>query len=212
MTITALHGGAAYHCETLEAPRYAGLFDALVRPEELDDAALAGVTRLVVPCRMHPQRLLRHHERFNRFINEGGTLVAMGETFQDEWLDGVVFHPVPTNFWWWLDPKADLGVTIEAPGHPLMAGLSKRDVSWHLHGWYEIPAKAEMLLSDESGRPILYAEPRGKGRLVVTSLDPFYHHGSHFMPATTRFLDRFLPNLAGWAGQTSPADPEGQTS
>lgn len=50
---------------------------------------------------------------------------------------------------------------------------------------------------------MLYADGhswRG-GRLVVTSLDPFYHHGSHFMPATTRFLDRFLPNLVAWTRQ-----------
>lgn len=33
--------------------------------------------------------------------------------------------------------------------------------------------------------------------MIVTSLDPVYHHGSRFMPATTRFLDRFLPNLRG---------------
>ena len=35
------------------------------------------------------------------------------------------------------------------------------------------------------------------GRLLITSLDPMYHHGSHFMPATTRFLDGFLPYLKG---------------
>lgn len=29
--------------------------------------------------------------------------------------------------------------------------------------------------------------------MIVSSLDPLYHHGSHFMPATTRFLDRFIP-------------------
>jgi hypothetical protein len=28
---------------------------------------------------------------------------------------------------------------------------------------------------------------------ILTSLDPFFHHGSHFMPATTRFPDGFLP-------------------
>ena len=30
-------------------------------------------------------------------------------------------------------------------------------------------------------------------RLIVSTLDPFYHHGSNFMPATTKFLDGFLP-------------------
>ena len=33
------------------------------------------------------------------------------------------------------------------------------------------------------------------GRMLVTSLDPCYHHGSYFMPATTRFLRGFLPWL-----------------
>jgi len=33
------------------------------------------------------------------------------------------------------------------------------------------------------------------GQMILTTLDPFYHHGSHFMPATTRFLDGFLPWL-----------------
>ena len=31
------------------------------------------------------------------------------------------------------------------------------------------------------------------GTLLVTSLDPMYHFGSYFMPATERFLDGFLP-------------------
>lgn len=30
-----------------------------------------------------------------------------------------------------------------------------------------------------------------------TSLDPMYHFGSYFMPATERFLDGLLPWLAG---------------
>lgn len=40
-----------------------------------------------------------------------------------------------------------------------------------------------------------------QGTLVVAALDPFYHHGSYFMPATTRFLDGFLPWLrfGNWA-------------
>lgn len=58
---------------------------------------------------------------------------------------------------------------------------------------------AEVLATDRDGLAALYAdEVSTPGRLVVTSLDPIYHHGSHFMPATTRFLDRFLPNLKGW--------------
>jgi hypothetical protein len=28
--------------------------------------------------------------------------------------------------------------------------------------------------------------------VLATTLDPCYHHGSHFMPATTHFLKGFL--------------------
>jgi hypothetical protein len=199
MIMAALHTGSFFHCETLEAPRYAPLFGRLIRPEALDAESLNGVDTLLVPCRTHPLRLVPRRELLRAFMAKGGTLVAMGETFHDQWLDDVVCHPVPTNFWWWLTPGADLGVSIARPGHPLLAGLGKRDVSWHLHGWFEPPPEADILLTDAEDRSILHVEPRGKGRLVVTSLDPTYHHGSHFMPATTRFLDRFLPNLAGWA-------------
>lgn len=34
------------------------------------------------------------------------------------------------------------------------------------------------------------------GTLVVSTLDPLSHYGGHFMPATERFLDGFLPWLA----------------
>lgn len=29
--------------------------------------------------------------------------------------------------------------------------------------------------------------------MIVATLDPLSHYGSHFMPATERFLDGFLP-------------------
>ncbi len=34
------------------------------------------------------------------------------------------------------------------------------------------------------------------GRWIVTTLDPDYHFGSYFMPATERFLEGFFPFLA----------------
>lgn len=198
--LVALHPGAAYLCETLEGPRYASLFDALVRPEDLDDAVLDSTKALLIPSRTNPERLRPHVSRLIRFLGNGGILVAMGETFQDVWVPGVVLHPLETNFWWWLEPGADLGMNVADSTHPLMRGCGKRDVTWHMHGWYEPPSGSKVLIADSEGRAHMY-EDRASfgGHLVITSLDPCYHHGSHFMPATTRFLDRFLPNLREWA-------------
>ncbi len=197
--LAALHPGTSYHCEALEGPRYAHHFGRLIRPEALDAGALACVRTLVVPCRTHPARLRPHFPLLCAFLAAGGTLVAMGETFQDEWIDGVAFEPCETNYWWWLEPGADLGVRFAKPDHPLLRGMEPRATTWHLHGWYEPPPGAETLLTDAQGRSMLYVDTWSfGGRLVVTSLDPFYHHGSHFMPAATRFLDGFLPNLRAW--------------
>lgn len=204
--VTALHPGAAYLCETLEGERYRSLFDRLVRPEALDDAALDDTAALYIPSRTNPERLAPHISRITRFLSDGGIVVAMGETFQDKWIPDVVLHPVETNFWWWLEPGADLGMNVVNPSHSLMRGLEKRDITWHMHGWYEPPKGSEVLIGDADGRGHMYVDTLSfGGHLVITSLDPCYHHGSHFMPATTRFLDKFLPNLRDWAAATSRA-------
>jgi hypothetical protein len=126
----------------------------------------------------------------------------MGESGSHEWLPHVAFTPTPTNWWWWLTPGADLGVRIAAPDHPLLAGMADRDVTWHLHGHFAPPEGAQVLVRDAAGRAVMLDDPVSTpGRMIVTSLDPVYHHGSHFMPATTRFLDRFLSNLRRVADQ-----------
>ena len=201
--LAALHPGASFHYETLDGARYRDLFGRRIRPEDASSETLAGARVLLVPCRTNPLRIARHWPLFAKFLARGGTLVAMGETFQDEWIPGVAFHPVETNFWWWREPGADLGVSVVRPGHDLLQDIGKKEVTWHLHGWYELPEGAQALVTDREGRPIIYEDRRSfGGRLIVTSLDPCFHHGSHFMPATTLFLDRFLPNLARSAAAT----------
>ena len=112
------------------------------------------------------------------------------------WLPSIRFTSVPANWWWWLEPGASLGLSITDPRHPLFARIGANDIAWHLHGVFAPPDGARSLIDDAEGRSVLYLdEVTTKGRMLVTSLDPFYHHGSHFMPAATRFLDGFLPWL-----------------
>jgi len=194
MSILAVHPGASYHIESLEAPRYAGCFDRLVRPEDLPQVVLEDFSVVLIPCRTPADRMLEHAGRLRAYLDAGGTVIATGESDSGIFLPAINFTPQPTNFWWWLTPGADLGVRIVAPGHALFRRLEERDLAWHLHGWFDPPPGAEVLAVNESGNPILYIdEVSTAGRMVVTSLDPFYHHGSYFMPAATRFLDGFLP-------------------
>lgn len=194
MSILAVHPGAYYHIESFEAPRYAGLFDRLVRPEDLAAERLEDHAVVLIPCRTPADRMEPHKQQLRAYLDSGGTIIATGESESQLFLPGIKFTPQPTNFWWWLTPGADLGVRITKPEHSLFERLAQRDVTWHLHGWFDVPDGAEVLAVNGENKPILYIdEVTTSGRMIITSLDPFFHHGSHFMPATTRFLDGFLP-------------------
>ncbi|UJW84877.1 hypothetical protein [Devosia sp. SL43] len=204
MSILAIHPGAYYHIESLEAPRYADHFDRLVRPEDLAAERLEEHAVVLIPCRTPADRMEEHKPQLRAYLDNGGTIIATGESESQLFLPGISFTPQSTNFWWWLTPGADLGVRITKSEHSLFERLAQRDITWHLHGWFDVPNGAEVLAVNGEGKPILYIdEVTTKGRMVITSLDPFFHHGSHFMPATTRFLDGFLP----WMRETLDKDP-----
>ena len=191
----AIDAGTSYHHVALTG-RYAGLFEATPYVRQLAEVDLAAFDVVVVTCRTPGCRLEPQRARFRRYLEAGGTLVAMGETEPWRWLDGIRFTPVPTNYWWWLEPGADPGLQALQPRHSLWRHLPATDVVWHYHGHFAPPAGATTLVACREGGAVLYEDTVSTGgRLILTSLDPFYHHGSYFMPAATRFLDGFLPWL-----------------
>lgn len=199
--IVAPSSGTYYHIRSLEGPRYTQAFDVICRPEQLGQV-LRPDDILWLPCRTPAQRMIAQRQVVARHLDAGGTVVALGESRSDLWLPAVNFTETETNWWWWLDPSADLGVRVSetAASHPLMQGIGDREVTWHLHGWFVPPDGATILARDGEGRPILYEDRVSTpGTMILSSLDPMFHHGSHFMPATTRFLDRFVPNLKAYA-------------
>lgn len=195
--LAAIDGGTYYHHRTLYEPPFTRFFDRTVHVREIGPRDLAGVDVLVVPCRLNPCLVTPLGPLLQAFMRGGGTLVAMGETLQDRWLHGIAITPVETNYWWWLEPGADLGLRLPRPDHPLFRRLDRAAVTWHLHGWFHAHPHHRSLVDTAEGCSILFegVVSFAPGRLVATTLDPCYHHGSHFMPATTRFLEGFLPWL-----------------
>ncbi len=196
--LAALDGGTYYHDEALRGARYAHFFDRLIYLPELMEAPLDDLDALIVTCRSNPDWLRPAAARLHAFLAGGGTLVAMGECEAHTWLP-LDWTPTAPNFWWWLEPEAELGLRMATPGHPLFQSLSLREASWHYHGHFRVPHGAESLIDCAEGGSILLDDrvTFGPGRLIATTLDPFYHHGSFFMPAASAFLDRFLPWLRG---------------
>ncbi|MCM2474392.1 hypothetical protein HGO38_12990 [Rhizobium sp. CG5] len=198
--IVAPTSGTYYHIRSLEGPAYTAIFDIICTPEQLSNV-LQPDDVLWVPCRTPANRMIAQKGTILRHLQSGGTVVALGESRSDLWLPAIDFIGTPTNWWWWLDPSANLGVKVTdaAADHPLMRGIGDRDATWHLHGWFVPPEGATVLACDGEGRAILYEDAVStRGRMIISSLDPMFHHGSHFMPATTRFLDRFVPNLKAY--------------
>lgn len=193
-TLAALDSGTYYHHRTLYEPRYRDFFDATLYARELGKARLTDYDVVLVSCRTDPSLLVPHRQRFADYLAEGGCVVAMGSTGPHHWLPGVVWHDRPTNFWWWKE-GGSLGLQCGDRDHPLFDHLTLQDATWHYHGFFEPPAGARPLITVAGGAVLYEDHVTTPGRMLVTSLDPMYHHGSHFMPATTRFLDGFLPYL-----------------
>lgn len=200
--IAALDAGTYYHHRTFHTPELMPYLDRHLYLPELDDVALAGCDALIVSCRTNPDLLVPHRERFARFLAAGKTLVAMGETGAHRWLDGVRWTDCEVNFWWWKTPGADSGLRLAQPSHPLFSHLTLADATWHQHGTFTPPPGARSLIDKAGAGSVLYEDRHSTpGRLIVTSLDPMYHHGSYFMPAASRFLRGFLP----WLKASTPA-------
>lgn len=197
MRIAMIDGGTYYHHRTLHDPDLTPSLAGGLYAPELIDADLRPYDCLYVGSRQDASDLQRAAPRLRAFLDDGGTIVATSDTEAETWVPGVQWQPTPINFWWWLTPGASSGLRVSAPSHPMFDALSLGDATWHHHGVLTPPAGAVSLIDADDGGSILYDDTVSTGgRLIVTTLDPCYHHGSYFMPATTRFLKKFLPWLA----------------
>jgi len=202
--LAAVYGGSAQHHRALTIGKYAcHLTGGLLYLPDLAGTDLTGYDGLIIPERLHRGQLTAAADRIRELLDAGGTVVTFsgGEPLP-EFLPGVRFEHRPTNYWWWLEPGADLGLSSPAPEHPLFEHLTLRDCTWHYHGVLDPPDGAEVLVALPTGEALLYVDRVSTpGTLVVAALDPMSHFGAYFMPATERFLDGFWP----WMNQATAA-------
>ncbi len=206
--IAMIDGGLYFHDVTAKDPRYAGYLAATPYVLDLETFDFAAYDAVIVPCRIPPSRMQAHADRLRAYLDGGGTVVSLAATGAQTFLPGVTWEDTPVNFWWWLDPEAEPFTTLDAPDHPLFDHIDQSACTWHHHGVLHPPKGAQALVSRKDGGSLLYVdEVSTNGRLVVSTMDPVFHHGNHFMPGASRFLDGILAWLSSPEGAARKGRP-----
>ena len=194
--IAVLYSGNAPHNRTFNVPKYRKFIEKLIYLPEFGEASLDGMEALIVPSQLNGKLLLASKQKILDFAEKGGIVAVFGPQPWD-WLPSQKWEERETNFWWWLEKDAKSGLVLTAPDYGLFDYITLADATWHQHGVFWPPAGAQKLICTEDGGAVMYVDKVStKGTWLITTLDPDYHFGSYFMPATERFLDGFFPWLA----------------
>lgn len=194
--IAVVYGGHSQHHRTFNEAKYRRYFDRLIYLPEFEQSSLEGIEVLLMPSQLHMELVMKSKDKIRQFAENGGVVVSFGPQ-PINWIPEQKWEFRPTNFWWWLDKNAKSGLVLDQPEHDLFNYISLEAATWHYHGVFYPPEGAQTLISTDEGGAVMYIDQTSTaGTWIVTTLDPDYHYGSYFMPATEVFLDGFLPWLA----------------
>lgn len=195
--LAIVHNGTYSHLTIMKDPAVIAYSPTWLHIRDLAPGDLNGFRTVILADRMHPELLQAHAPEFFQVAERGGTLVVMGINEAHTWLPGLTYRDAPTNFWWWSTGE-DPGIRPTSLEHEAWRFLSPKSVIWHQHGSFKIDHEVTSLLEleelNDQGEwqnygSILFEDTTSTaGRIIVTTLDPFFHHGSNFMPGATRFL------------------------
>lgn len=156
--------------------------------DALDDADV-----VVVADRIRTDLLTPWARAIRARAEAGATVVILGENSVDTWWPGVREQVRPTIFWWWRTGE-DSRIRRTATDHPAAAWFADKALAWHYHGVLDPPEGAASLVDlhtpegEVDGSLLYIDEASTPGRVLVTTMDPVYHHGSGFMPGATQLL------------------------
>lgn len=207
--LALLHGGTFPALATLGDPalrahRVDGLYVCDTDPNVLREYDVVLVADRLDPVQRAPfEPVLRAALR-----DAGKTVAVLGQNDVQDWLPGIGFSFRRPNYWSWRTGE-DTGTRARLDDDPFWEHFSFGSLNWHNHGLLHPPAGSHgYVVVEEDGveaGTVLYVdEVNQPGRLLVTTMDPIYHHGSGFMPGATQMLY----SLLRWLVETRP-DPVG---
>lgn len=193
--IGVIFSGTSHHIRAYKTGEFGKYISKVIPVRDIATASFEDLDVLIVPSQTNMPVFLPYKHRVDEFADNGGIVVAFGHQ-NDEWLEEK-WELRPTNFWWWLEENAKSGLVLTGEEHDLFKNyLTLADATWHQHGVYWPADGVETLVATEDGGSVLYIDrQKSKGPWVITTLDPDFHYGHYFMPATERFLRGFFPWL-----------------
>lgn len=188
--IATLYGGSLPEYRVVHTPKYRSWLTDVVYLPALAKTDLREFDALLVPEGMHHRIIEACRPRIVEYLEWGGTVAVFGDQ-PLRWLPGLQ--------WAFSEAKrpepGDLVLARPASRFRDYVGL---DDIWHHHGRFSAPDGAETLLATRDGAAVLYVDRVSTGGIIVaSSTDLYVHLGNIGNPVTERFLDGFLPWLAG---------------
>lgn len=189
-------GGVAYH-HALTQPGEI-LADFIEVPvSELVSLDLNRFDLIVVPRSADQEVLFARRHQFERFLDRGGVLIALGESWSN-WFPGCRWSP---------ECAEDIEQPVVVGDHPIVDGLTASQLHWHpakeswcCHGHFSAPEGAEVLVANRRGDAWLYIDRSSTNGVIIASsnLDPDTHafHGSSI-------ARDFFERLLDWAREAA---------
>lgn len=191
--IGLLHCGSFPQLATLADPalemyRIQDIYLPEAKPADLEDLDI-----VIVADRLHTGQRSRFEPALRAVLLDANkSLIVLGENTVENWLPSLSYTFRPTVFWKWRTGE-DNGTRLRLPEDGFWEYFTKRATDWHHHGLLHPPEGSKSLVvMEEDGQEIgtiLYVdEVNQPARLLVTTMDPIYHHGSGFMPGASQLL------------------------
>lgn len=200
--IAILDNGTAYNIVALHTQPFKKYFEKVIYLPKIKKEDLQNIDTLIVTCLSNIDFLIKNKDMFLEFLASGKTLVVMGRNEPYKWLPDIQGQDLPFNYWWWLDQNNSIDFKQDIKEHQFFEYVNFEDMIWHFHDGYKVPKGGVSLVSHKEQDVSIYFEMENYqgGNLIITSLDPFFHHGSSFMPNSSVFGEKLLKYLQNKKG------------
>lgn len=201
--IGILHCGSFPALSTLRDPALQAYHVQPIYLPTADPVELDALDVILVGDRLPPVQRKRFESALRDALKDPvKTVIVLGQNDVEQWLPQISYTFRRPVFWKWRTGE-DTGTRARLKDDPFWEYFTLSALNWHNHGLVHPPEGAKSLVvveeeGEDVGTVLFVDEVNQPARLLVTTMDPVYHHGSGFMPGATELLY----SLLRWASET----------